>query len=101
MFAGAWSSAPKTSLRMAPTSNHFIYPLLVSPSPDYLGSAHMSSPQACIDSTIDKFMVTDTIDQRDNMSLYTELGTVDVAQLFSEAIRRIHNNEPLLRLFDL
>lgn len=57
--------------------------------------------QACIDSTIDKFMVTDTIDQRDNMSLYTELGTVDVAQLFSEAIRRIHNNEPLLRLFDL
>ena len=55
----------------------------------------------CEASPIDQFVVTETIDQHENMELYPKLQTVDVSHLFAEAIRRVHNNEPLLTLFKL
>jgi len=59
------------------------------------------SLQLLAESPIDQFVVTETIDQHENMELYPKLQTVDVSQLFAEAIRRVHNNEPLLALFKL
>ena len=58
-------------------------------------------PQRCAASPIDELVVTDTIDQQENQELYPKLHTVDVSHLFAEAIRRVHNNEPLLALFKL
>lgn len=59
------------------------------------------SLQRCAASPIDELVVTDTIDQQENQELYPKLHTVDVSHLFAEAIRRVHNNEPLLALFKL
>lgn len=59
------------------------------------------SLQMCAASPIDVFVVTDTIDQTENMEIYPNLRTVDVSHLFAEGIRRVHNNEPLLALFNL
>ena len=57
--------------------------------------------QRCIASSIDNFVVTDTIDQSENLLRYPLLNVVDVSTIFAEALRRIHNKEPLLYLFSL
>lgn len=57
--------------------------------------------QRCIASSIDNFVVTDTIDQSENLLKYPLLNVVDVSTIFAEALRRIHNKEPLLYLFSL
>ena len=51
-------------------------------------------------SALDKVIVTDTIPLNDEASACAKIETVSVAALFAEAIRAIHHNDSVSRLFD-
>lgn len=50
-------------------------------------------------SDLDKVVVTNSVDQTENMSRCTKLEVLDISPLFAEAIRRVHHGESISVLF--
>jgi ribose-phosphate pyrophosphokinase len=52
-------------------------------------------------SPIDELIVSNTVPQEEHLTNSTKVKVIDVAPIFGEAIRRIHNGESVSFLFDV
>jgi len=70
----------------------------------YVGATHGVFAEQAVEklnaSPIDEIIVTDTIPQTDQTAALRHLTVLSVAELLGEAVRRIHENESLSRMFD-
>jgi ribose-phosphate pyrophosphokinase len=57
--------------------------------------------QRVVDSTIDQIIVSDSVPQNDHLAQCSKLRVFNVAPIFAEAIRRIHNGESVSALFNI